>query len=498
MARDELSSGDIRILGERVTFHCSNPDCNARTTGPRAEFSKRLSSGKACHIHAASPNGPRYNASMSPEERGSVENAIWLCDICARKIDDDRSTYSAELLREWKSEAERQASRKLGIPEVQQDSVGMLTQALTGHPSSYIEGALSNVARATKTSLEAQNPDLDFDVQLIGGIPTYTIRPAPGKETPRAEFFSKSPKGALEFQKNLDSGLPFTIDGEVMIKSPLPFLDGKFARVSFDPDNKREAEIAISIGETGERLVLPAVYRVGHERVSFQGAIGKELVTLSALINLRGPKRGVEIKLNMESLALTEWDGRPLARLPHFPKLQKLYDFLRNEESYVELFVEGHSFFQYRFGSQEVPFLGEMISNVDAINTFASQLGLDPAFNETDFKNLNTAHLMCINKLWRSAKVIETSKTETGFIVTVPRGNLQSGKPMKGSFLFSHPACEIPFFGVNVDLPEVRGLLGSASYKVIKKRRDSVDIKIVQAAGGPTIYEMRRGPTVKK
>jgi hypothetical protein len=43
---------------------------------------------------------------MSHGECASFENGIWLCDKCAREIDDNKSQYSAETLRIWKKEAE--------------------------------------------------------------------------------------------------------------------------------------------------------------------------------------------------------------------------------------------------------------------------------------------------------------------------------------------------------------------------------------------------------
>lgn len=206
MARDKFSLCDIRILGERVTFLCSNPVCNARTTGPKAEFTKRISNGKACHIHAASPKGPLYDPNMSREERGGIGNAIWRCDRCARTVDDDHARYSAELLKGWKSHAKEKALKQLGIPQTQQNAVEMLTQALRGHPSKFIKGALPNVAGATKNVLEAQNPGLDFDLQFIDGVSTYIIRPSPRREIPIIEFIPKSEKEAQEFSMKLIPG----------------------------------------------------------------------------------------------------------------------------------------------------------------------------------------------------------------------------------------------------------------------------------------------------
>ena len=68
--------------------------------------------GIAAHITAASPRGPRFDPTLSPESRSSLENGIWLCYICAAKIDRDEDRYPTPLLRGWKQQAEEAADRR--------------------------------------------------------------------------------------------------------------------------------------------------------------------------------------------------------------------------------------------------------------------------------------------------------------------------------------------------------------------------------------------------
>ncbi len=62
--------------------------------------------GKAAHICGAAPGSRRYDASMMPEERAHIDNAIWLCADHADLIDRDEVTYSVETLRAMKSDHE--------------------------------------------------------------------------------------------------------------------------------------------------------------------------------------------------------------------------------------------------------------------------------------------------------------------------------------------------------------------------------------------------------
>ena len=65
-----------------------------------------VSIGVAAHITAAAPGGPRFDPSLNAEERQSLQNAIWLCQNCAKLIDNDTTRFAVEVLRQWKAQAE--------------------------------------------------------------------------------------------------------------------------------------------------------------------------------------------------------------------------------------------------------------------------------------------------------------------------------------------------------------------------------------------------------
>jgi hypothetical protein len=107
--RNDFSEETKKKLGHRAGWCCSNPRCQRPTSGP-SEASKGITNvGVAAHITAASPEGPRYDASLTLEERVSIANGVWLCQKCGKAVDDDPVTYTCQLLRDWKSEAERRA-----------------------------------------------------------------------------------------------------------------------------------------------------------------------------------------------------------------------------------------------------------------------------------------------------------------------------------------------------------------------------------------------------
>lgn len=111
--RDDFSASTKRLLSERVGFRCSNPDCRLHTSGPSADPSSSVNIGVAAHITAAAPGGPRYDSSLSGDERKGLQNGIWLCQNCAKLIDSDSDFYTEELLYGWKNQAETQAAKSL-------------------------------------------------------------------------------------------------------------------------------------------------------------------------------------------------------------------------------------------------------------------------------------------------------------------------------------------------------------------------------------------------
>lgn len=104
--RDDFSAQTKDVLAKRVGYRCSNPGCRQQTSGPHDDPNRAINVGVAAHVTAASSGGPRYDPALSPEERQSVENGIWLCQTCGRLVDSDDSRYSTASLAGWKRIAE--------------------------------------------------------------------------------------------------------------------------------------------------------------------------------------------------------------------------------------------------------------------------------------------------------------------------------------------------------------------------------------------------------
>ena len=100
-------------LAKRVAHRCSRSECRQVTSGPQEDPERVINVGVAAHITAASPGGPRYDDSLTSERRQSIENGVWLCQTCAKLVDNDPLRYTCEVLHEWKRQAEKTARYEL-------------------------------------------------------------------------------------------------------------------------------------------------------------------------------------------------------------------------------------------------------------------------------------------------------------------------------------------------------------------------------------------------
>jgi hypothetical protein len=122
--RDEFPDDVKRKLAGRAGNVCSNPNCGQPTSGPSEAAKAVTNVGVAAHITAASVGGPRYNPSLTQEERSDFDNVVWLCQKCSKAVDDDPITYTEKVLRDWKSGAEESARKAIEEgPRLQQPPI---------------------------------------------------------------------------------------------------------------------------------------------------------------------------------------------------------------------------------------------------------------------------------------------------------------------------------------------------------------------------------------
>lgn len=111
--RDDFTEKTKLQIAKRAGWLCSCPTCRTPTVGATSDGDGEINIGTAAHICAAAPGGPRYDEKMSPEERSSAKNGIWMCRDHGKAIDSSDPEFTVELLREWKKQAELESRRRV-------------------------------------------------------------------------------------------------------------------------------------------------------------------------------------------------------------------------------------------------------------------------------------------------------------------------------------------------------------------------------------------------
>lgn len=111
--RDDFLAPTRRRIARRAGYLCSLPTCRRSTIGATSDGNGEIHIGVAAHICAAAEGGPRYDAKMTPEERSSAENGIWLCQDHAKAVDSIDPDFTVERLRMWKAQAQRDSWQRV-------------------------------------------------------------------------------------------------------------------------------------------------------------------------------------------------------------------------------------------------------------------------------------------------------------------------------------------------------------------------------------------------
>lgn len=131
--RDTVPPLQEKQLALRSGNVCAYPGCGVPLILQAEHLSDRDKIvGKVAHICAASEGGPRYDPSMTKEERGSVSNLVLLCGSHHDIIDTQLNYHTVDFLAEMKQCHERKVARALAhaMGEVGFDHLEIVCKAI--------------------------------------------------------------------------------------------------------------------------------------------------------------------------------------------------------------------------------------------------------------------------------------------------------------------------------------------------------------------------------
>lgn len=342
--RDNFTPAVKQKLRERAGNKCSNPNCRNITTGPGEGIDKVLHVGDAAHICAASPEGPRYDSSMTPEERKSIRNGIWLCTLCSRLIDHKYSDHPIELLHDWKNQAEALATSEIGKAAIDKTTVSKEVAAiLTGTPSLSTD-IISNAHKSATTALEALDPRFTVNSRYENKKTTFEI--STNKDVKVNIKIESTPEN--NFQEKItrlfEEGEDLTIPGSAIISTGSPLLDhvmiesnknGGTGTLQFSaPRNKTIIKIHLE-DDNGQRIQeiddIHGYYQAGFKSVRFEGDIFDNILSLSMKIHVDEVNFG-KLTINPNFNA---WENVEVSNLPNYEEALEFFRNLANGKKIV-------------------------------------------------------------------------------------------------------------------------------------------------------------------
>ena len=162
---------------------------------------------------------------MSETERKSIENGIWLCNHCARKIDTEKEAYSVELLKDWKKKAESKLLINSNSPLYSESEFQRQAQlkVLESHRSglSFIDVAdasLSNLSKIVQQELRILDPRVSISCDYINSVTHYKIDVV--KESEESVKINFKPNNVKDFKEKytrlIEDGETFEADVEAI------------------------------------------------------------------------------------------------------------------------------------------------------------------------------------------------------------------------------------------------------------------------------------------
>jgi len=322
--RDDFLKSVIKQLKEYSGYRCSNPECRVVTSGGKMNI------GVAAHICAAAPLGPRYDPKMTKEERRSYKNGIWLCQSCAKKIDNDVNSFTIERLNLWKTLSEEEANKAIGTRVLDEQSASdMLAMALSGFPKKFIAGTIKNSHTASNKSLEQLDPRFSVNSIYDGENTKFTLRV---KETvPLKIKVKNSGDYKRDYHKLISKGESLQINIKDIDLSGSPLID--------QITNNQEGIVTVSSQEIDVVMILKinngdismseAVGDVqgklsyGQKALTFRGECLSGMLKVKAVFPRKGEVTNIRISTDFD-----KWQGLDVLKLPYFNKLLSLYNKL--------------------------------------------------------------------------------------------------------------------------------------------------------------------------
>lgn len=307
-------------LAKRVNYRCSI--CDVQTAGPKTGSDKAFTIGKAAHIKAAAPKGPRYDESQTPAERRSIKNGLWGCANCADIIDRDEVAYSVEELLCLKDAAEKLANERVGRRPV--------AQPLAPRTRSDIERAVQLFCLTEAERQEQLDPRFSVAVRWSGDGPVYELQAREPVDAQMVVLGSARQATVAALNDVLDYGGSRSFEGADIRLEGSPIFDtdtnGAMTRLQITTHAKA-ITLTVALGDEEARRVFvdfAGVATQGQKGLRIKASAFDGLLSVELTHDRTTNARTFNIHFDIQ-----QWAGKPLLGVPNFSKLVQVAQTLK-------------------------------------------------------------------------------------------------------------------------------------------------------------------------
>lgn len=335
MRQADFSPDTIRRLKDRVAHLCSCCDVATTAAGPSNRGVSTI--GKAAHIHAAMPGGPRFLESMSVDECRSIDNAIWLCASCHDRVDTNADLFPAELLHRWKASAEERARSRQGQRLMtNSDAQQLVIAGLGGAPRHLPRNAVALLVGAMELELKAMDSRFDVRTSYADNAFTHSIS---AREPMRVSFaldVEAAPDGGAALRELMDHGSAVSLPAHAISSSGSPLISHIFESAAESggvlelAPRGRAAMLKLSVSHPKDREVealddMAGTITFGRRSLTFQGTGFDGLLNLSFRKYFEGQTAPDESTFFLD---VEKWSGLDVRTLPYIDKVAKIFQRL--------------------------------------------------------------------------------------------------------------------------------------------------------------------------
>ncbi|GAB5478545.1 MAG: hypothetical protein Marn2KO_20120 [Marinobacter nauticus] len=482
--RDNFSKKVIRTLREQVSYRCSNPECRVITAAPGDTEDGVNRVGQAAHISAASPSGPRYDKNMSAKERASENNGIWLCNICAKKIDNSPSEYPVETLKNWKTTALRKAKSELGKPIPDEDYVvNVLSTAISGASYSSLppQTAISNIHMAAAQGLSKKYPGFSFQTSYDSRGTKIHITPE-YQEDLEFSFIAQNPEEATEqYFRLLRTGKPASFKIKSLkfgeLDSLFQALNEEDATISIASQIKKDSIMKLGVIDDSSKPYffddIKGQCHLGTDGFFFEGSACSDIIIASTVIEKSGTtKESLNIRFDY-----SKWNDMPFRSLPYIRKLKSFSDKLMSSSKVtIDLEIEGLKVFEGQSNPNDFQRENlEIIELAWCAREVCVELDKEILFKLNDLSISDQNNIYKLYELlnFKRRKDLESEKSlEITFIADVynlEEFNEMVRRPNTEVLINDHQQKYLEILGQKIEIPEITQIFKSVSAEIIEE-----------------------------